>query len=239
MTIKRIHWHWTAGGASVTDHERDSYNFLVQVDGTVIEGMHPPEAQLPPLRTGAYAAHTLNANSNAIGIAMDAMAGAIERPFNLGSLPLTEVQVEATMKLTAQLARRYDLRVKRDTMLSHAEVQPTLGIKQNGKWDIAWIPGMDKPGDPVAVGDVLRNKVIGYLSQPAENQPVTQPLSVLRLGSVGPSVRMLQSAFGLRADGIYGQETQSAVVFYQAKNKLNPDGVVGPATWSKILEGNK
>ncbi len=28
--------------------------------------------------------------------------------------------------------------------LSHAEVQPTLGIRQNAKWDISWLPGMDK-----------------------------------------------------------------------------------------------
>ena len=42
-----------------------------------------------------------------------------------------------------------------DTPISVA----TLGIVQRWKWDITWLPGMDQPGDPIAVGNRLREMV--------------------------------------------------------------------------------
>jgi hypothetical protein len=108
---------------------------------------------------GQYAAHTLNCNTGSIGVAVAAMAGAVERPFNPGKAPITPAQVEGLVKLVRDLCRGYGIPVTRETVLSHAEVQPTLGIKQRGKWDIAWLPGMDAPGDPVKVGDHLRGLI--------------------------------------------------------------------------------
>lgn len=64
------------------------------------------------------------------------------------------------MQLVAALCCRYSIPVTRETVLSHAEVQPTLKVAQKGKWDIAWIPGMAAPGDPVAVGDELRRRIV-------------------------------------------------------------------------------
>jgi trimethylamine:corrinoid methyltransferase-like protein len=55
-----------------------------------------------------------------------------------------------------QLCRKYGIPITSSTVLTHAEVEPTLGIKQAGKWDIAWLPGMNAPADPLAVGNVLR-----------------------------------------------------------------------------------
>ncbi|MBL4917304.1 hypothetical protein [Szabonella alba] len=46
--------------------------------------------------------------------------------------------------------------MSRFSTLSHSEIQPTLGIWQNQKWDINWLPGMDAPGDPITVGDKIR-----------------------------------------------------------------------------------
>ena len=64
--MKRIILHWTAGADGVNETESDSYNFIVGRDGSVTNGSHPPEAQVPPLKYGHYAAHTLNCNSYSI-----------------------------------------------------------------------------------------------------------------------------------------------------------------------------
>ena len=157
--IKRIHWHWTAGAPGINPHESDSYNFVLQWPHGEVVACVPVERQIPPLINGAYAAHTLNANSNAIGISMDCMALAQERPFDKGKYPVTEEQLNALVKLTAQLNKKYNLPVTRETNLSHAEVQQTLKIKQRNKWDITWLPGMDKPGKAIEVGDHIRAMV--------------------------------------------------------------------------------
>lgn len=161
--LQRIHIHWTGGADGIIELEKDSYNYLIDRKGNTWSGLHAPERQLPPLVKGRYAAHTLNANSNAIGVALDAMGGAVEVPFNAGKYPITEVQVEAACKFVAQLCQKYGIEVTRKTVLTHAEVERTLGIKQNNKWDIVWLPHMKKPADAIVVGDYLRDKIRGYL----------------------------------------------------------------------------
>ncbi len=87
------------------------------------------------------------------------MAGARERPFDPGRAPITPWQVCQLARVTARLCRDYDIPVSRWSTLSHAEIQPALGIPQRQKWDITWLPGMPGPADPVAVGDRLRDLV--------------------------------------------------------------------------------
>lgn len=157
--MKRIILHWTAGGGKASAIDRQHYHFVVQADGTVIPGDFLPEANIAPVK-GRYAAHTLNCNTGSVGVGLAGMLGAVERPFNAGKSPLTAAQVEAAVHLVAALCCKYGIAVDRKTVLSHAEVQPTLGIAQRGKWDIAWLPGMAAPGNPVAVGDTLRARVI-------------------------------------------------------------------------------
>lgn len=157
--MKRIIWHWTGGAYGVINMEADAYHFLVNHDGSHVAGLDRPEDNLPPLRPGAYAAHTLNLNSHSIGVAVDAMAGAVEQPFNAGKHPITKAQVEGLCQLTAKLCMKYGIPVTRQTVLSHAEVQRTLGVAQRNKWDIMWLPGMDRPGDAVEIGDKLRARV--------------------------------------------------------------------------------
>lgn len=157
--MKRIHWHWTAGAPGINPEESDSYNFVITwPDGKVVECV-PVHLQKPPLINGAYAAHTRGANSNAIGVSLDAMANATERPFNPGKYPITEAQLKSLVQLSKRLGLQYKIPITRKTMLTHAEVEPTLGIWQRNKWDIMWLPGMDKPGNPIEVGDRIRAMV--------------------------------------------------------------------------------
>lgn len=158
MVLKRIILHWTAGGGKPSGLDREHYHYLVDREGRVSHGRFAPEANIKPLR-GAYAAHTLNCNTGSIGIGLCGMVGANERPFSAGAAPLTDMQIDAACALARSLCRKYGISVTRETVLSHAEVQPTLGIKQRGKWDIAWLPGMAAAGDPVQIGDRLREKI--------------------------------------------------------------------------------
>lgn len=160
--LHRIHWHWTAGAYGLIEMERRAYNELIDQNGQVHDGLFRPEAQAN-YRVGRAASHTLNANTGAIGLAVDAMGGARERPFTPGPAPITRAQLDALCERTAQHCAMYDIPVSRWSTLSHAEVQPTLGIRQRFKWDITWLPGMSAPGDPVEVGDRLRAMVVEHL----------------------------------------------------------------------------
>lgn len=147
--VTRVHWHWTAGGHAANATDRRAYHCLIEGTGFVIWLADPTE----------YRPHTLNANSGAVSISLCAMAGAVERPFNAGKYPVLPPQLHALARETAKLCLRYDIPVSRWSTLSHAEVQPSLGISQRQKWDITYLPGMGGTADPITVGDRIRDMV--------------------------------------------------------------------------------
>lgn len=57
---------------------------------------------------------------------------------------------------------------------------------------------------------------------------------LLRIESRGPEVKQLQEFLNIGADGIFGKGTESAVKSWQSDNRLEPDGIVGPKTWSAM-----
>jgi hypothetical protein len=61
---------------------------------------------------------------------------------------------------------------------------------------------------------------------------------LLKKGSRGQEVIELQQALGLKADGIFGSGTKSAVEAYQLENGLVVDGIVGSQTLEIIQESN-
>lgn len=156
--LHRVILHWTAGAAGVIALEREHYHLIVGQDARVYAGALKPEANAD-CSDGVYAAHTRALNTGSIGISLDAMASANESPFHPGPWPITAAQVNALCDTVADLCLTYDIPVSRYSVLSHAEVQPTLGVAQRQKWDITWLPGMDKPGDPIEVGDTLRARI--------------------------------------------------------------------------------
>lgn len=62
----------------------------------------------------------------------------------------------------------------------------------------------------------------------------TASSSVLKRGSKGEDVKALQKKLGIKADGIYGAQTEQAVKAYQKKNGLAVDGIVGSKTMAKM-----
>ena len=57
---------------------------------------------------------------------------------------------------------------------------------------------------------------------------------VLKLGSKGNEVKLLQEKLNLKADGIFGPLTEEAVKDFQRSNGLEVDGIVGADTLSKL-----
>lgn len=156
--LERIICHWTAGTYAVTDHDRDCYHFIVSGDGRVIPGKHSPEANLATA-DGDYAAHTLHCNTGSIGVSMACMGNALEVPWTAGPWPMKELQLAAMVKKVAELAAAYNIPVTGATILTHAEVQPVLGIAQRGKWDITRLPFRPDLIGHKACGDFIRSQV--------------------------------------------------------------------------------
>lgn len=87
------------------------------------------------------------------------------------------------------------------------------------------------------------------LVQDAPIRGITEsyPGTPLRLGSNGPFVTVIQSSLNRISqnypaitklnpvDGIFGSQTQQAVMQFQQIFTLQPDGIVGPATWYQIV----
>jgi len=156
--VKRIIIHWTAGTHLASSSDLDHYHVLVEGDGKIRQGRRNPEANRST-SDGDYAAHTRALNTGSIGVALCAMHGAREGPFRAGTHAITSEQVEALARVCADLCQTYNIPVTRETVLTHAEVEPTLGVRQRAKWDITWLPGMSEPDDAVVVGDTLRSMV--------------------------------------------------------------------------------
>ena len=58
---------------------------------------------------------------------------------------------------------------------------------------------------------------------------------VLKIGSTGDLVKILQELVKSKEiDGIFGNDTRNSVIYFQKRNQLHPDGIVGPLTWKKL-----
>lgn len=234
--MNRIIWHHTGGGYRPGPEDLRAYHRLIDGDGVVHDGHHRIEANAPGrvLAAGGYAAHTRGLNTGSIGVAICAMAGAMWGARGAWTHPVRAVQVDALVAETARLCGRYGIVPGPRTTLSHAEVEPVLGVVQAGKWDFDY-PPRGGPGarDPIAIGDDLRAEVARLLDHhPVAPDPIRP---TLRQGSTGQDVRDLQRLIGgLAVDGVFGPATRMAVVDFQNRNELLPDGIVGRMTWAAL-----
>jgi N-acetyl-anhydromuramyl-L-alanine amidase AmpD len=153
--MQRIICHWTAGAHKASDFDRGHYHILIENDGKLVRGTPSIKLNEAPVKQG-YAAHTLNCNSGSIGISLCCMAGAVEAPFKPGSYPMTQEQWDAMTSVVAELSKKYSIPITEKTVLSHAEVQGNLGIRQRGKWDFTRLAFDLSVKGAKACGDKLR-----------------------------------------------------------------------------------
>lgn len=162
--MKRIIMHWTGGRHEPNAQDLEAYHLLVDGAGKTRLGKYRPEAN-KSIKGGQYAAHTRGLNTGSIGISLAAMHDAVERPFNAGDEPITPTQLAAFTRLVAETALTYKIPVTGRTVLTHAEVEPTLGVWQRNKWDIRWLPGMKSVGGAVEIGDLLRKLIVADIAK--------------------------------------------------------------------------
>jgi len=67
-------------------------------------------------------------------------------------------------------------------------------------------------------------------------EDIIDDIGVLRKGSRGEGVKIMQEALGIGADGVFGPGTERALKEWQAENGLTADGIAGPATFAKLLD---
>ncbi len=67
-------------------------------------------------------------------------------------------------------------------------------------------------------------------------EEIIDDIGVLRKGSSGDGVKIMQEALGITADGAFGPGTERALKEWQAENGLVADGIAGPATFAKLLD---
>lgn len=161
--MDRIIVHWTAGGHKGSALDKEHYHLLIEADGGIVRGKPSIDLNDRGGVKAGYAAHTLNCNTGSIGVSLCCMADAVESPFKAGSAPMTREQWDQLPHVLAALCRRYGIPVTPKTVLSHAEVQGTLGIKQKGKWDIARLAFDPSVVGAKACGDVFRARTAALL----------------------------------------------------------------------------
>lgn len=239
--MKRIHLHWTAGAHTANSVDKKAYHILVEGDGNLVRGDKPINANAKGSGL-KQASHTRMANTGAIGVSLCCMRGSKESPFDAGPSPMTETQWEAGIKVIAALAERYDIPVTHQTILTHAEVQPNLNIKQRFKWDINRLAFDPDVRGHKEVGDLMRALVGVELDQDRESIPhedidPVNKLTKYRVVDVHPSTLNFRKYPGGEKIGELPERTVVELVaavghWWQVRTRL---GFVG-WVWSEYLK---
>ena len=137
--------------------------------------------------------------------------------------PWPEVQMDAYARGVAAILKHLNRGV--EFCAGHKEYARPLGRKPDPHFDMS----------------TFRASVAGFLDgthQPSALIPATEPVPdgrpTLRRGSLGDSVKDVQSKLHLQIDGEFGPNTEAAVRQFQREKALVPDGIVGPKTWAAI-----
>lgn len=160
-----------------------------------------------------YAERTIRGSSttlsnHASGTAIDARA--VDHPLGaVGTFTATELHALRRLLAYFEGVLRWggDYRGRKDEM--HAEVVGT-------------------PAEVRRIADKIRS---GAPSAIPAIPPSSADLPVLRRGSTGHHVEVIQRFLGIAVDSAFGPATERAVIAYQRARGLTADGVVGPATW--------
>ena len=64
-------------------------------------------------------------------------------------------------------------------------------------------------------------------------------MEILKKGSKGDNVKLLQKYLNITQDGVFGDKTEQSVKKFQQSNGLQSDGIVGSKTWNLLIPNNK
>lgn len=163
------------------------------------------------VKDGDYAFGSGDTYANKYGISIEHEGGYLKNGKRVTPSPATH---ETSAELLAHLSRKHGWgRLKVGTnVFPHSHFRPTQ------------CPGTLDLDKIVARANELLNM------PPAPTYPKT-----IRRGSVGMTVRKAQRLLGIRADGIFGKNTEIAVRRFQREHGLTVDGIIGPNTWKHLV----
>ena len=163
----------------------------------------------------------------------------------VGSEGTAVSELQAALKLLGYYNGDVDGKYAESTVIAVSRFQQAAGldadgIVNNATWERLF------PVNPPATANravIARNNIKPPANQASSNINRNNPSSppILREGMRGEAVVRLQErlrALGLlktRPDGIFGEATLAAVKAAQVRFNLQPDGVVGGATWRALL----
>lgn len=184
----RITLHWTGGSHTPSSLDAEHYQFLIDGDGVIWEGVYSIADQ--DSTSSSYAAHTASFNTKNIGVSLCGMAGSQENG-SFGSYPITPKQWEAAVGLCALLCTTYDIEPIAEYLASHCEIQAIHGVKQSGKWDVSAVEFLEETW--TELNDVFRGQVYQMLLGPAEQPPLepTPPYEITVLAPAGVKVTVV------------------------------------------------
>ena len=139
----------------------------------------------------------------------------------LSNDPSPEVQLDAYARGVAAILKK--IRANSIMCAEHKEYALPMGRKPDPSFDMT----------------AFRMKVAAIMSGTAPEPSIIPAIDgggkkTLRRGSSGDDVKILQRAFGVADDGVFGADTAAAVRQFQRNRGLVADGIVGPRTWAAI-----
>jgi peptidoglycan hydrolase-like protein with peptidoglycan-binding domain len=94
-----------------------------------------------------------------------------------------------------------------------------------------------KPQTYLRFNTATNNPKLPGTSTPKQSDPTPKPAqshTTIYKGSSGSAVILVQKELGIPADGVFGDQTETAVKNFQRQMKIQVDGIVGPATWKAL-----
>jgi murein L,D-transpeptidase YcbB/YkuD len=223
-------WRWFTDPAC-----KVSYNRLYLDNGDVVSIADDDHAAW-------HAGACLTANANSSFYGQSAATNA--------TTPATKKQLDAMIEDTARMFRFHhwpltdvNRRIRghdEEAIFTRANTpkRPDLWGKLGRKID----PTGLLPGRKIINLDAYKTVVALLLNGKSADEITAAPggtvRPILRRGATGPAVIDLQQLLGLKLSGsgvgIFGPFTEAAVINFQKKHGLAPDGVVGAATWTAL-----
>lgn len=178
----------------------------------------------------------------------------LERPvLQLGARGEGVSELQATLKLLGFYAGPVDGVYSELTAQAVSAFQELAGLSPDGvaganTWirlfpatpmPVAASPATALACTPTATPATSETEVVATAVLSSESQ-IAEDLPILKIGMQGEAVMNLQERLQARGffqgtvDGIFGKQTQAAVKAAQEQLQLQPDGVVGPATWDAL-----
>jgi N-acetylmuramoyl-L-alanine amidase len=184
-------------------------------------------------------------------IALSQTPGAGRPMLRVGSRGVEVTELQAALQLLGFFNGSVDGVFGDNTTVAVSRFQDASGLPQDGvvgsaTWNRLFPPSDSATARPVSA-TTTTTATTTTATTPNEARPAssetsnTMTMPVLRRGMRGNAVAGLQKrlqaigVFNGGIDGVFGEQTETAVKEAQQKNQLEADGIVGPSTWEAIL----